>query len=227
MPKCKTCCCKKKSVAKSPSAAKKSVSRKKKSGKAVKKRPPAEATKEILLAGSGGQGMILAGKMLARAAVAEGFNATFNPSYGPEVRGGTAHCHVKMGHRSIGSPIVEDATIVVAMNEPSYRAFAPLLRKGSTLVVNSSLVPTVGKHRGVKIVELDLTKIASEMGSLRSANMLVFGLCAGLLGMEDRELLSGLLTDILGKKSPAMLETNLQILAKGVDLGEEVAVSKS
>ncbi|MCD4728906.1 MAG: 2-oxoacid:acceptor oxidoreductase family protein [Pirellulales bacterium] len=222
MPKTKTSGKKKKSVAPPPSAAKKAVSGKKKSGKTVKKCPPVEATKEILLAGSGGQGLILAGKMLAQAAVAEGFNATYIPSYGAEVRGGTAHCHVKVGHRPIGSPIVEDATIIVVMNEPSYRAFSPLLRKGSTLVVNSSLVPTVGKHPGVKIVELDLTKIASDMGSLRSANMLVLGLCAGLLGMEDRKLLSGLLNDTLGKKNPALLDTNQQILAKGVDLGEEV-----
>ena len=82
-------------------------------------RPAAEATQEILLAGSGGQGVILTGKLLAQAAVAEGFNATYIPSYGAEVRGGTAHCHVKMGHRPIGSPIVEDATVLVAMNEPS------------------------------------------------------------------------------------------------------------
>ena len=141
-------------------------------------------TREILLAGSGGQGVILAGKLLAQAAVAEGWNATYIPAYGAEVRGGTAHCHVKIGHRQIGSPIVEDATIVVAMNEPSYKAFCPLLRKGSTLVINSSLVPSVAKHPGVKIVSLELTKIAADMGSLRSANMLAFGLCAGLLGLE-------------------------------------------
>ena len=135
--------------------------------------------------------MILAGKMLAQAAVAEGWNATYIPAYGAEVRGGTAHCHVKIGHRQIGSPIVEDATIVVAMNEPSYQAFCPLLRKGSTLVVNSSLVPSVGKHAGVKIVSLELTKIAADMGSLRSANMLVFGLCAGLLGLDERRTIEG------------------------------------
>lgn len=202
---------------------KKKSAKQKKADKKPKKASAAEATKEILLAGSGGQGVILAGKMLAQAAVAEGFNATYIPSYGAEVRGGTANCHVKVGRRSIGSPIVEDATIIVAMNEPSYRAFSPLLRKGSTLVVNSSLVPSVGKHPGVKVVELELTKIASDMGSLRSANMLVFGLCAGLLGLGNRELLVELLTSKLGKKNPAMLETNLQILAKGVDLGEESA----
>ncbi|MBN1394841.1 MAG: 2-oxoacid:acceptor oxidoreductase family protein [Pirellulales bacterium] len=201
---------------------------KKKSTKAkkpAKKRPAAEPTKEILLAGSGGQGVILAGKMLAQAAVSEGFNATYIPSYGAEVRGGTANCHIKIGHRPIGSPIVEDATIVVAMNEPSYRAFSPLLRKGSTLVVNSSMVPKVGKHPGVKVVALELTKIASDMGSLRSANMLVFGLCAGLLGISNRELLAGLLNNTLGKKNPALLDTNLNILAKGVDLGEQAANS--
>ena len=183
------------------------------------------ATREILLAGSGGQGVILAGKMLAQAAVAEGWNATYIPAYGAEVRGGTAHCHVKIGRRQIGSPIVEDATIVVAMNEPSYQAFCPLLRKGSTLVVNSSLVPSVGKHAGVKIVSLELTKIAADMGSLRSANMLAFGLCAGLLGLEDGERLKGLLGETLGKKNPALLEVNERILEKGVELGREAAAA--
>jgi 2-oxoglutarate ferredoxin oxidoreductase subunit gamma len=186
-------------------------------------RPDACATKEILLAGSGGQGVILAGKMLAQAAVAEGWNATYIPAYGPEVRGGTAHCHVKVGHRQIGSPIVEDATILVAMNEPSYKEFSPLLRKGSTLVVNSSLVPSVGKHAGVKILALELTKIAADMGSLRSANMLAFGLCAGLLGLANDEQLNTLLGQTLGKKNPAMLEVNQRILEKGVALGREAA----
>jgi 2-oxoglutarate ferredoxin oxidoreductase subunit gamma len=189
----------------------------------VQKRNVGEITKEILLAGSGGQGVILTGKLVAQAAVAEGYNATYIPSYGAEVRGGTAHCHVKMGHRSIGSPIVEDATILVAMNEPSYKAFCPLLRKGSTLVVNTSLVPTTGKHPGVKIVALELTKIASDMGSLRSANMLVFGLCAGLLGLNNREELHSILSDTLGKKNPAMLEINQRILDKGLELGQAAA----
>jgi 2-oxoglutarate ferredoxin oxidoreductase subunit gamma len=188
--------------------------------------PAKDATKEILLAGSGGQGVILAGKMLAQAAVAEGWNATYIPAYGPEVRGGTAHCHVKVGRREIGSPIVEDATILVAMNEPSYKEFYPLLRKGSTLVVNSSLVPSVAKHPGVKIVALELTKIAADMGSLRSANMLAFGLCAGLLGLENDEQLKGLLGEILGKKNPALLEVNERILEKGVALGREAAGTK-
>ena len=192
----------------------------------VERRRDACATKEILLAGSGGQGVILAGKMLAQAAVAEGWNATYIPAYGAEVRGGTAYCHVKIGHRQIGSPIVEDATIVVAMNEPSYLAFCPLLRKGSTLVVNASLIPSVGKHAGVKIVSLELTKIAADMGSLRSANMLAFGLCAGLLGLADDERLKGLLGETLGRKNPALLEVNERILEKGIELGREAAEAK-
>ena len=195
---------------------------KKKTGKkntASKKHSKAEPTREILLAGSGGQGVILTGKMLAQAAIDEGWNATYIPAYGAEVRGGTAHCHVKIGHRQIGSPIVEDATIVVAMNEPSYRAFTPLLRKGSTLVVNTSLVPSVGKHPGIKVVALELTKIAADMGSLRSANMLVLGLCAGLLGLKDYKNVSELLTKTLGKKNPQLLDVNKDILNKGIELG--------
>jgi 2-oxoglutarate ferredoxin oxidoreductase subunit gamma len=194
-----------------------------KSASPTKGRLDACVTKEILLAGSGGQGVILAGKMLAQAAVAEGWNATYIPAYGAEVRGGTAHCHIKIGHRQIGSPVVEDATILVAMNEPSYKAFCSLLRKGSTLVVNSSLVPSVGKHAGVKIVSLELTKIAADMGSLRSANMLVFGLCAGLLGLANDEQLKSLLGETLGKRNPALLEVNERILEKGVELGREAA----
>ncbi|MCE5267982.1 MAG: 2-oxoacid:acceptor oxidoreductase family protein [Planctomycetaceae bacterium] len=181
------------------------------------------ATTEILLAGSGGQGVILAGKLVAQAAIGEGYNATYIPSYGAEVRGGTAHCHVKMGRRPIGSPIVEDATILVAMNEPSYKAFSSLLRKGSTLVVNSSLVPTIGKHPGVKIVSQELTKIAADMGSMRSANMLVFGVCAGLVGLKDREQLLGILGGVLGKKNPGLLEVNQRIFEKGFELGQAAA----
>jgi 2-oxoglutarate ferredoxin oxidoreductase subunit gamma len=193
---------------------------------AVKKTAvPVVPTREILLAGSGGQGMILTGKMLAQAAVADGFNATYIPSYGAEVRGGTAHCHVKLGHRPIGSPIVENASIVVAMNEPSYLAFSPLLHRGATLVVNTSLVPTIGRHSGVKIIALELTKIAADMGSLRSANMLVLGLCAGLLGL-DREHLLALISETLGRKNPALLEVNQKILEKGMALAAE-AVGKN
>ncbi|MEN6452581.1 MAG: 2-oxoacid:acceptor oxidoreductase family protein [Thermoguttaceae bacterium] len=184
---------------------------------------PAERTKEILLAGSGGQGVILVGKLVAKAAVADGYNATYIPAYGAEVRGGTAHCHVKVGHRPIGSPIVEDATVLVVMNEPSYRAFSPLLRKGSTLVVNTSLVPTLGKHPGVNVVALELTKIADDMGSLRSANMLVFGLCAGMLGLSDHA--RTLLDETLGKKNPAMLEVNQRIFDKGLELGRAAATA--
>ncbi len=179
-----------------------------------------ERTREILLAGSGGQGMVLAGKMLAQAAVAQGWNATYIPAYGVEVRGGTAHCHVKIGRRQIGSPIVEDAAIVVAMNEPSYREFSPLLRKGSTLVVNSSLVPSVGSHPGVKIISLDMSNIAADMGSLRSANLLALGLCVGLLGLTAGEPLKHLLAETLGRKNPSLAEINERILEKGVELGQ-------
>ena len=161
--------------------------------------------------------------MLATAAVAEGYNATFIPSYGAEVRGGTAHCHVKISRGQIGSPIVEDATLLVAMNEPSYHAFSPLLRKGSTLVANASLIPTLDKHAGVKVLALELTKIAADMDSLRSANMLVFGLCAGLLGLKDEQNLKTILANTLGKKNPALLEVNERILDKGLDLGRNAA----
>lgn len=207
---------KRKRVATKKKTAKKTA---KKATASRKKPVKTDPTREILLAGSGGQGVVLAGKMLTQAAIDEGWNATYIPAYGAEVRGGTAHCHVKIGHRQIGSPIVEDASLVVAMNEPSYKAFSPLLRRGSTLVVNGSLVPSVGKHPGVKIVNLELTKIASDMGSLRSANMLVLGLCAGLLGLKDHTGLVDLLNKTLGKKNPQLLEVNVQILKRGIELG--------
>jgi Pyruvate/2-oxoacid:ferredoxin oxidoreductase gamma subunit len=85
------------------------------------------------------------------------------------------------------------------------------------------LVPTVAKHPGVKIVSIELTKIAADMGSLRSANILAFGLCAGLLGLANQQRLKDLLGETLGKKNPALLEVNERILEKGVELGREAA----
>lgn len=177
--------------------------------------------KELLFAGSGGQGMVLTGKMLATAALGEGYNTTYIPSYGAEVRGGTAHCHVKVSEKIIGSPIVEQADLVVAMNEPSYNKFFPLLKRGSTLVANATLVPKIGKHPGVNVVALELTKIASDMGSLRSANMLILGLAAGMLGFANREAVRNMIRETLGRKNPALLDANLKILDEGFRLADE------
>ena len=90
-------------------------------------------------------------------------------------------------------------------------------------MANASLIPTLGKHPGVKVLALDLTKIAADMGSLRSANMLVLGLCAGLLGLKDTQGLKTVLENALGKKNPALLEVNQRILDKGLELGCEAA----
>jgi len=175
---------------------------------------------DMLLAGSGGQGMMTAGRLLAGALMDVGYDVTFFPTYGAEVRGGTAHCHVRTADRAIPSPMVEDADLLVVMNEPSYRKFSPLLHRGSRLIVNTSLVPrdAVGRHNGCQVLGVDLTEIAESMGSLRSANMLVVGLTAALLGVVPLKPLQTRVTDLLGAKSPALLDTNLRILERGYEL---------
>lgn len=137
---------------------------------------PSEETGEInvLIAGFGGQGVISAGKILARTALHEGRHTTYFPSYGAEVRGGTAHCFVKISDCPIDSPLIESLDIAIILNQPSWIKFSPKLKRG-VAVVNSNLCPAVSVPRAVKLASLPLKRIAAECGDIRSANLAALG----------------------------------------------------
>ena len=131
--------------------------------------------RSVVIAGFGGQGVILAGKILAQAGMDHGLEVTWLPSYGPEMRGGTANCTVVLSDEPVGSPIVDEPSALVALNLPSLDKFEPMVAQGGTILVNASLVERDARRRDVRVVRLDMNALATKVGSLRSLNMVALG----------------------------------------------------
>ena len=130
---------------------------------------------KIFIAGSGGQGILLMGQMLAYAAMLEDKAATFMPSYGPEMRGGLANCIVVISDKPISCPVIYEADLVVAMNMPSKEKFISLVKKDGILLFNSSFEETGARRDDIKTVALPVNDIALEMGNAKIANMIMLG----------------------------------------------------
>lgn len=135
---------------------------------------------EIICAGFGGQGVLTAGLIIARTGMTNDKNVTWIPSYGSEMRGGTANCHVKIGDKKIPSPFVTQADILMAMNTPSLEKFESLASQGALVVVNGSLVPADRKYRSdLKVIRVDATAIAEGCSNPKGANIVMLGAMAG------------------------------------------------
>ena len=129
----------------------------------------------VIISGFGGQGVILAGKILAQAAMNHGLEVTWLPSYGPEMRGGTANCTVVLADATVGSPIVDEPTSLIAMNLPSLDKFECMVAKGGTIIVNSSLIDRDVDRADVRVTRLPLNDLGAEAGSIRAINMVALG----------------------------------------------------
>ena len=143
---------------------------------------------EVMFAGFGGQGILLSAKILAYTAMEAGYEVIWIPSYGPEMRGGTAYCMVIMSDRPIGSPIVKNPQHLVAMNRPSLEKFAPVVKPGGVVLINSSLIPVRSERDDVDEIVIPVNDIAIEAGSVRSANIVAlsaFVARSGILPIED------------------------------------------
>jgi len=143
---------------------------------------------EVMFAGFGGQGILLSAKILAYTAMEAGYEVIWIPSYGPEMRGGTAYCMVIMSDRPIGSPIVKNPLHLVAMNRPSLEKFAPEVKPGGVVLINSSLIPVRSERDDVDEIMIPVNEIAIEAGSVRSANIVAlsaFVARSGIVPIED------------------------------------------
>ena len=127
---------------------------------------------EIMFAGFGGQGILLMGQILAQAALNEGKEVAWIPSYGPEMRGGTAYCTVVISDRPIGSPVIKHPKHLVAMNRPSLEKFAPTVKSGGIILINSSLIPIESGRDDIDQLKIKANDIANELGNVRIANVL-------------------------------------------------------
>lgn len=135
---------------------------------------------QIICAGFGGQGIMLMGKLLAQVGMSLGYNVTWMPSYGAEVRGGTAHSMVHISDNAIAAPIVSKPTTCIVMNKPSLFKFAQRVKKNGLLVVNTSIIDRITKRDDIRIEKFPLTKLASELGNIKVANMIAVGAFIGL-----------------------------------------------
>jgi 2-oxoglutarate ferredoxin oxidoreductase subunit gamma len=134
----------------------------------------------VIIAGFGGQGLLFAGKVLAYAAMLEGLEVTWLPSYGPQMRGGTANCTVVVSDRPVRSPIVRHPTDVITLNRPSLEAFEPLLQAGGVMIINSSLVDPRPSRSDLSVYEVPASQIAERLGALRVANLVALGRFVGV-----------------------------------------------
>ena len=173
--------------------------------------------RSIIIAGSGGQGILFLGKMIAYATMLEGKRVTWFPSYGAEMRGGTANCTVIISDEMIGSPVVMKPEILIVMNGTSLERFLPTLRKRGMLFYDSSLITTPIDRRGIIRVPVPATGIASEMGNPKSANMVLLGACVARTGILDKTSLFSVFTDAHDRRKAESLKDNLMLVQKGID----------
>lgn len=132
-------------------------------------------SQEIIFAGFGGQGILYMGKVLAYAAIDEGLNVSWLPSYGPEMRGGTANCSVIITDGIVGSPVITKADVIVVMNKPSLEKFESYLKKDGLLIMNSDLIDVEPSRADIKVIKINANTLVKEIGVTSVANMILLG----------------------------------------------------
>ncbi len=173
---------------------------------------------ELVIAGFGGQGIILAGKLLAQTAMRAGLEVTYMPSYGAEVRGGTANCMVTVSDQPIACPVVSTPNSLLICNKASLSKFAPRLRPGGVLVYNSSLIQSVdGAPEGVEVVGIPAEEIAIEAGSPKTANMVMLGAYLGKRGHLTPDQAAQALPDVLAERHHKTIPMNAGALRRGAE----------
>jgi len=172
--------------------------------------------RSVIIAGFGGQGVILAGKILAQAGMDQGLAVTWLPSYGPEMRGGTANCTVVLSEEQVGSPIVDDPTSLIAMNLPSLDKFEPIVAGGGTIVVNRSLVERSVARDDVQVASVSLNDLAAKLGSARAINMIALGAYIKATGDVPLDTVTAAMTKMLEKDGKGQfVQLNRRALQEG------------
>ncbi len=171
----------------------------------------------IIIAGSGGQGVMLLGKVLAETAILEGKQVTYLPAYGPEVRGGTSHCMVTISNREIGSPYIGKADTLIILNNPSLERFKGKVKDGGLLILNSSLAK-ISALAKVRILQFPFTAIAIKLGNIKVANMAALGCYLAAKKIIKIKNVLKVFKFMAPAGNLKILEINQQALAEGVRL---------
>lgn len=174
-------------------------------------------THSYLIAGFGGQGLLFAGKFLAYKGLLENKEVSWLPSYGPEMRGGTASCSVIIGDEPVGSPIVEHPDVLMVMNLPSLNRYEHAVQPGGTIFVDSSLVERKVERSDVKAIYVPATRLAVENDMTTLANMILTGRILAEMGEFDMDSVQAALKKVVSAKHPEMFDLNLKALQLGRD----------
>jgi len=176
---------------------------------------------EIILAGFGGQGVMSMGKLLAYAGLEEDKNVSWIPSYGPEMRGGTANCSVTISDESVSSPIITEPDTLIVLNRPSLEKFEKDVKPGGWLLINSSLIDIEPKRQDLKVLKIHATELANEkLNNSRVANMIILGAFVELTGAVSLESVVGALKKVLPEHRHNLIPLNRQALEIGIELAK-------
>lgn len=172
---------------------------------------------EIVFSGFGGQGALFAGQLLAYAALGEGKHVTWIPSYGPEMRGGTAHCIVIVSDEEIGAPIIRNPTAAVVLNNPSMDKYEPLVKSGGVLVINRSLIAKPATRKDIRVIDILANDLATEIGSPKMANVVLLGALLQVTKAVPLDSVVKALDEHLPAKARKLLDSNKRALQKGAE----------
>lgn len=180
---------------------------------------------EVLMAGFGGQGMLLAGKILAHTAMTQGLEVSWLPSYGPEMRGGTANVTVCISEQPIGSPLITNPRALVVMNLPSLEKFAPMVKPGGVIVINTSLVSKGSERDDCTEVRVAAREIATEAGTLRAANFVMLGAYVGATGVVEPEAVEAEITEEFSGRKAKFVPANVAAFRAGLVEGKKACTT--
>jgi len=170
---------------------------------------------EIVISGFGGQGTLFAGQLMAYAGMGEGRFVTWIPSYGPEMRGGTAHCIVIIADTPIGSPIIRCPSLALVLNPPSFDKYEPLVKPGGVLAVNSSLIHCQSAREDIVRIEIPANEIANDLGDVRMANIVLLGALLAVRPVVSLQSIQAALDEHIPVRRQKIIEPNKRALMQG------------
>ncbi len=178
-------------------------------------------TTRMIFAGFGGQGVMLMGQIISLAGMIEGKHVTWMPSYGPEMRGGTANCTVVISDEEVASPVTDKAEVIVAMNIPSLLKFESYVVENGYFLLNQSVIDRDSTRKDINVIKVPCNEIADELGNLKVSNMVMLGAVIGATGIVSTESAFKALEKKLSGGKAALIEINKQAIMKGYELAKK------
>ncbi len=174
-------------------------------------------TDQIILSGFGGQGIVAAGRTIAYAGMLDGLKVSMLPSYGPEMRGGFANCHVILSESEIASPLVSKADVVMAMSLPAVQRFESWVKPGRALIVDSHQIKQTSYRQDIQLIAIPATKLAMEVGNSKFANVVMIGAMLAVLSRPSLGAMEAAVRDLLPKEKQELFSLEMQALELGMN----------